>query len=102
MSGHPFEDIGDDFVEPEEVGEERARELFHYYRPPKEAADEAVFLPYPDTVLQAHAQLAALRVDVQRAMIGLVDKNRSYFVAEATRSLDLEDTSRSEHVDDGL
>ena len=28
MSGHPFEDIGDDFVEPEEVGEERARELF--------------------------------------------------------------------------
>lgn len=35
-------------------------------------------------------------------MIGLVDKDRSYFVAEATKSLDLEDTSRSEHVDDGL
>ncbi|PPJ57233.1 hypothetical protein CBER1_02846 [Cercospora berteroae] len=102
MSRHPFEDIGDDFVEPDEVGEERARELFHHYRPPKEAADEAVFLPYPNTVLQAHAQLAALRLDVQRAMIGLVDKNKSYFVAESTKSLDLEDTSRSEDVDDGL
>ncbi|KAF2216376.1 hypothetical protein CERZMDRAFT_81499 [Cercospora zeae-maydis SCOH1-5] len=121
MSRQPFEDIGDDFVEPEEVGEERARELFQcvppmhsspssltdfrppsYYRPPKEATNEVMFLPYPDTVLQAHAQLAALRLDVKRAMVGLVDKNSSYFVAEATKTLDLEDTGSSEYVDDGL
>ncbi|KAM3422887.1 hypothetical protein BST61_g369 [Cercospora zeina] len=102
MSRQLFEDIGDDYTEPDQVGEERARELFHYYRPPKEATNEAVFLPYPDTVLQAHAQLAALRLDVQRAMIGLVDKNSSYFVAEATKTLDLEDINSSEHVNDGL
>lgn len=76
--------------------------MSRYYRPPREAKNEAVFLPYPDTVLQAHAQLAALRLDVQRAIVGLVDKSSSYFVAEATKSLDLEDTSRSEYADDGL
>jgi hypothetical protein len=59
-------------------------------------------LPYPDTVLQAHAQLAAYRLDVKRALVGLVDKHSSYFVAEATRTLDLEDNSQFEHADDDL
>lgn len=90
------------YVEPDEVGEERARELALYYRPQTEAQDEAVFLPYPDTVLQANAQLAACRMDVQRAMIGLVDKDRSYFVAESTKTLDLQDTGMSEITGDGL
>lgn len=94
--------FGGTYVEPEETGEERARELALYYRPETEARDEAVFLPYPDTVLQAHAQLAACRMDVQRAMIGLVDKDSSYFVAEATRTLDLQDTNMSEATGDGL
>ncbi|KXT07107.1 hypothetical protein AC578_2442 [Pseudocercospora eumusae] len=97
-----FTDESNDYVEPEEVGEIRARELFQYYRPPAEAKDETVFLPYPDTVLQAHAQLATYRLDVQRAMIGLVGKDCTYFVAEATRTLDLGDTSQSEHANDGL
>lgn len=90
------------YIEPDEVGEERARELALYYRSQLEAQDEAVFLPYPDTVLQAHAQLAAYRMDVQRAMIGLVDKDSSYFVAEATRTLDVRDTKLCEATGDGL
>lgn len=102
MTHGTFSESGGNYVEPDDIGEERARELFQYYRPPEEAKGEAVFLPYPDTVLQAHAQLAACRLDVKRAMIGLLDKEQSYFVAEATKTLDLEDTSQSESVDDGL
>lgn len=90
------------YIEPEDVGEERARELALYYRPQTGAREESVFLPYPDTVLQAHAQLAACRMDVQRAMIGLVDKDSSYFVAEATKTLDLQNTDLSETTGDGL
>ncbi|KAK5128756.1 hypothetical protein LTR85_000089 [Meristemomyces frigidus] len=51
------------YVEPEEFGEERARELYQYYRPPTHEKGEVVFLPYADTVLQAHCQLAACRLD---------------------------------------
>lgn len=90
------------YIEPDEVGEDRARELALYYRPQTEAQDEAIFLPYPDTVLQTHAQLAAYRMDVQRAMIGLVDKDSSYFVAEATKTMDLRDTKLCEATGDGL
>jgi hypothetical protein len=92
----------DAYVEPDYVGEERERELYQYYRPPKEVKNQSLFLPYPDTVLQAHAQLAAFRLDVRRALIGLVDKDSSYFVAEATKSLDLEDYRQFEHADDDL
>lgn len=60
-----------------------------YYRPPNEAKDEVHYLAYADPVLQAHAQLAALRFDVKRALICLVGKNSSFFVAEATKSIDL-------------
>jgi hypothetical protein len=92
----------ENYVEPDEVGEERARELYQYYRPPTHDKPEAVFLPYPDPVLQAHAQLAAYRLNVQRAMITLVDKHTQYFVAEATRTLDLEDDRVFEVSEDRL
>ncbi|SMR45988.1 unnamed protein product [Zymoseptoria tritici ST99CH_1E4] len=95
-------EAGDAYTEPEDVGEERARELYQYYRPPKEVKDQSLYLPYPDTVLQAHAQLAAYRLDVRRALIGLVDKDSSYFVAEATKTMDLEDHKDFEHADDDL
>lgn len=101
MSG-TFADTSNAYSEPDDIGEERARELYQYYRPPREGKNESNPLPYPDSVLQAHAQLAAIRLDVKRAIIGLVDKDTSYFVAEATRSLDLEDNNQFEHGDDEL
>lgn len=97
-----FADTSDRYAEPDNVGEERARELYQYFRPPREGNNESIHLPYPDSVLQAHAQLAAIRLDVKRAIIGLVDKDTSYFVAESTRSLDLEDNNHYEHTDDEL
>ena len=90
------------YVESDEVGEERARELYHYYRPPTSKKGEVVFLPFADSVLQAHCQLAACRLNVQRAMICLVDKNTQYFVAEATKSTVLEDSTQSDEPDDEL
>lgn len=90
------------YVEPEEVGQERAQELYQYYRPPTDKKGDAVFLPYADSVLQAHCQLAACRLNVQRAMVCLVDKDTQFFVAEATKTLVLDDSTQSETADDGL
>lgn len=39
--------------------------------------------------MTAFAQLAALRLDARRAMISLIDSNRQYILAEATRTLSL-------------
>lgn len=97
-----FADTSNAYTEPDDIGEERAHELYQYYRAPRHEKNESLFLPYPDSVLQSHAQLAAIRVNVKRAIIGLVDKDTSYFVAEATRTLDLEDESQYEHKDDEL
>ena len=90
------------YIEPDDVGEERARELYHYYRPPTSKKGEVVFLPFADTVLQAHCQLAACRLNVQRAMICLVDKETQFFLAEATKSTVLEDSTQSDEPEDKL
>ncbi|KAI8940521.1 hypothetical protein NX059_004198 [Plenodomus lindquistii] len=74
----------------------RARELYKYFRPP--AVDGAL----PDTVLTAHAQLVAWRLNVGRAMITLIDEETQYFVAESTKTLHLDDTLRYDHPDDAI
>lgn len=91
---------GQQYVEPDDIGEERARELYQYYRPPTKDTSEPAFLPYPDTILQAHAQLAACRLNVKRALVSLVDKTTQFFVAEATKTLDLEDNNQCDHIND--
>jgi signal transduction histidine kinase/GAF domain-containing protein len=42
-----------------------------------------------DRSLTAFAQLATLRLDTRRAMVSLIDANRQYILAEATRTLSL-------------
>ena len=91
-------DSTEDFVEPDFVGEERARELYQYYRPPTPDNPEAVFLPFPDTVLQAHAQLTACRLDFERAIISVVDKQTQYCIGEATKTSDLEDNGKGDDL----
>ncbi|KAK5128181.1 hypothetical protein LTR08_004085 [Meristemomyces frigidus] len=91
-----------EYVEPEEFGDVRALELYHYYRPPTTKKADVVFLPYADTVLQAHCQLAACRLNVKCAMLCLVNKDTQYFVAEATKTTVLEDSTQSDELDDGL
>jgi hypothetical protein len=50
-----------------------------------------------DTTLTAFAQLAALRLNVRRAMVSLLDSKHQYVLAEATRTLSLVDDTR--HAD---
>ena len=64
--------------------------------------EDTILLPFPDTVLQAYAQLAACRLDAQRAMIVLIDKDTAYIIAEATKTLDLENSNQFEVVGDSL
>ncbi|KAG9704645.1 hypothetical protein KCU73_g18013, partial [Aureobasidium melanogenum] len=47
-----------------------------------------------DTTLTAFAQLAALRLNVRRAMVSLIDSKHQYVLAEATRTLSLVDDTR--------
>jgi GAF domain-containing protein len=42
-----------------------------------------------DKSLTAFAQLAAFRLDVRRCMISLIDSNRQYILAEATKTVSL-------------
>lgn len=74
----------------------RARELYKYFRPP--AADGEL----PDTVLTAHAQLVAWRLNAERSMITLIDVETQYFVAESTKTLHLDGTSKHDHPDDAI
>lgn len=62
----------------------------------------AGFIPRPckDTVLTALAQLGALRLNVNRGLISLLDGRYQYILAEATRSLSLLPAIESDPNDD--
>ena len=52
-----------------------------------------------DKSLTAFAQLAALRLDARRCMVSLIDNNRQYILAEATKTVSLF-SPQVEHPDD--
>lgn len=54
----------------------------------------------PDPALTAFCQLAALRLESKRAMLFFFDLNAAYVLAEATRSLSLQDDSVHDFEDD--
>lgn len=74
---------------------ERARELYKYFRPPEKP--EVI-----DTVLTAHAQLAAWRLNAERAMVSLIDEETQYFVAESTKTVHLDDAEQYEDPEDAI
>ncbi|KAL3465736.1 hypothetical protein BJX64DRAFT_296990 [Aspergillus heterothallicus] len=59
--------------------------------PKSEANHELLPQSSQDTTLTALAQLGALRLNVQRCMISLFDRRTQYILAEATRTLSLQD-----------
>lgn len=87
----------------------RQRDLQRYYQPWVDAAQdlaedsdgeakELVYKAYRakgsfDKSLTAFAQLIALRLNVKRAMVSLIDSTRQYILAEATKSLSLSNQS---------
>lgn len=52
-----------------------------------------------DKALTAFAQLAALRLDVKRVIVSLVDTNKQYILAEATKSISLMHDTRHDDGD---
>ncbi|KAF3035909.1 hypothetical protein E8E12_002550 [Didymella heteroderae] len=82
---------------PQNTGDdrERARELYKYFSPPKGAEPT-------DTVLAAHAQLAAWRLHAERAMISLIDEETQYFVAESTKTVHLDDAEKYDDPEDAI
>lgn len=91
ITSRPYEGL------PQNTGDdrERARELYKYFSPPKG--------PEPiDTVLTAHAQLAAWRLHAERAMISLIDEETQYFVAESTKTVHLNDAEKYDDPEDAI
>ncbi|EMR90806.1 putative two-component sensor protein histidine protein kinase (dhkj) protein [Botrytis cinerea BcDW1] len=93
----------------------RIREVRRYYKrspddPP--IAGESVPAESPETVrsvekasspnstLTALMQLITWRLGASRAMVSVVDDNAQYFLAEATKTLDLSDSSKHDPGDD--
>ncbi|KAK7534901.1 uncharacterized protein J3D65DRAFT_427940 [Phyllosticta citribraziliensis] len=83
----------------------RARELYKYFLPFNDrspAARSASTGSVPDKVLTSFAQLTTLRLDTDRAIISLIDRDTQYFVAESTQTLDLEDAESGTTVADHI
>ncbi|KAJ5642820.1 CheY-like superfamily [Penicillium lividum] len=95
-------------------GDLRARELFHYFQPDNPALlptghradrpceDPTTKKQSPNLVLTALAQLAALKLGVQRTVISLIDRETLYVVAEGSRSLNLANNDQYDENGDGL
>ncbi|KAL9126797.1 MAG: hypothetical protein Q9217_004210 [Psora testacea] len=111
----------DDTSTPSKIDSIRERELYRYYRPldsspgikvPRRASDchtqitdntrTANIATSPDTTLTAFAQLCTLRLQAQRAIISVIDRDKQYFIAESTKTLNLSDTSKCEEDGDDL
>ncbi|KAF2431009.1 hypothetical protein EJ08DRAFT_568907, partial [Tothia fuscella] len=75
--------------------------LYKYFVPPGSDI-YATQSTFPDTVLTAHAQLVAWRLNCQRAMVSLIDRDTQYFVAESTKTLHLDDASQYGDPGDAL
>ncbi|KAI4122916.1 MAG: hypothetical protein LQ338_005549 [Usnochroma carphineum] len=98
----------------------RERELFRYFDPPQSTPatptkatqpglsiddddSSATSTPSsPETTLTALAQLCALRLDASRAIVSVISKETQYFIAEATKTLDLVDNQSYDEEGDAL
>ncbi|KAJ5288672.1 CheY-like superfamily [Penicillium angulare] len=68
-------------------------------RPATAFGPEALVLGSSNNTLTSFAQLAALRLNVERAFICVLDRDKQHVIAEATRSLNLNDASLHDNKD---
>jgi hypothetical protein len=93
-------------IETPATATKRIRELYKYFVPPG-SAFSASRSTLPQSILAAHVQLVAWRMNTRRALVSLIDRDRQYFVAESSKTLNLEDryfarSMRLEEGSDGL
>jgi len=67
--------------------------LYKYFKPNTFNPLSASKVGMPDTSLASYAQLIAWRLNMDRALVSLIDRETQYFVAESTKTL---------HLDTGL
>jgi hypothetical protein len=77
------------------LSSQRARELYRYFVPPSSVISTTK-ISSPDTILTAHAQLVAWRLNMQRTVISLIDRDTQYFVAESTKTMHLDVTTQQD------
>ncbi len=68
-------------------------------RPSTALGPEALVLGSNNNTLTSFAQLAALRLNVDRAFIVVLDRDCQYILAQATKSVNLNDQSVHDHKD---
>jgi hypothetical protein len=69
-------------------------------RPSTTTGPETLILGSSNNTLTSFCQLAALRLDVERAMICVFDREAQFILAEATKSVNLNDTSIHKNNDE--
>jgi hypothetical protein len=62
-------------------------------RPSTAVGPDALVLGVSNSTLTSFAQLAALRLNVERVFVTVLDRDRQHLIAEATRTLNLNDAS---------
>lgn len=69
------------------------------WRPSTTIGPEALVLGASNSTLTSFAQLAALRLNVERALICVLDRDMHYVLAEATKSVNLNDIGNRDEKD---
>lgn len=67
---------------------------------PSTIGPETLILGTANSTLTSFAQLAALRLNVDRALVCVLDRNMQYIIAEATKSVSLGDSGISTENDE--
>jgi hypothetical protein len=91
----PATALSDTGLQPDE---QRAQELDRYYTPSNKSA---LRLTDRDSALPAHMQLLCWRLGMRRALVSLIDRDTQYYVAESTRTMDIQNPSEFVDPDDG-
>ena len=63
------------------------------FRPATAVGTEALILGTSNSTMTSFAQLAALRLNVERVFITVLDRDKQHIIAEATQSLNLNDST---------
>jgi len=71
-------------------------------RPAASVSSDGLILGTSNSTLTSFAQLAALRLNVERVFLSVLDRDKQHIIAEATRSLSLTDPSFHEDDDDSV
>lgn len=92
---------GDSMTPPISIGSARTNSSATS-RPAASVTSDSLTLGTTNSTLTSFAQLAALRLNVERVFLSVLDRDKQHIIAEATRSLSLTDPSVHDDDDDNV